>query len=381
VSHGTAQTSRAVDEMLPLVRERVGDIERNRRLPDDVVDALRATGINRLFLPAAMGGIEAPTTEVVDIVQRIASVDGSTAWCAVIGSGSNVFSGYLPAPGARKVFADPDQGSATMFAPAGRVVERDGQRRLTGRWPFTSNCLHSAWIGVGALVEGRDGIDPVPCVVFVPTSDFTIEDTWDAAGLRGTGSHHVSAHDVPIDVDRTCRFSDPSWAPGLVWRLPIYSRLLPSLTAVPLGIARGALDDIARQVREGRDARRGQLGDDVISMGEFAIADAQLRAARAGLRDALTEAHDCALLGEPVDRQLQARIALACLHACDVSVEVTSVAHALGGGAAAYHGSALLRALNDVHAARQHMLFAHKHRSELGKVLAGLDVAYPPFIA
>jgi hypothetical protein len=52
----------------------------------------------------------------------------------------------------------------------------------------------------------------------------------------------------------------------------------------------------------------------------------------------------------------------------------------LGGGAAAYTGSPLLRALCDVEAARQHLLFAHRHRGELAKALVGLDVRYPPFI-
>ena len=44
-------------------------------------------------------------------------------------------------------------------------------------------------------------------------------------------------------------------------------------------------------------------------------------------------------------RQLLARIHLATLHATDTAVEVTSVAHRLGGGAAAYADSPLLRAL------------------------------------
>ena len=61
-------------------------------------------------------------------------------------------------------------------------------------------------------------------------------------------------------------------------------------------------------------------------------------------------------------------------------MEVTSIAHQLGGGAAAYRGSRLLRALCDVQAGRQHQLFSHHHLPELGKIAAGLDVAYPPFI-
>ena len=110
----TAQTKWAVDGILDLVHAASGEIERNRRLPDSVVAALRHTGINRLLIPAALGGMEAPITDVMDIMERIAAVDGSAGWCAAIGAGSNLFAGYMPATGAGTVFADPDQLS--LFA-------------------------------------------------------------------------------------------------------------------------------------------------------------------------------------------------------------------------------------------------------------------------
>jgi indole-3-acetate monooxygenase len=375
-----AAVKRAVDRILDRVRAAADETERSRRLPDEIVVALRETGINRLLIPAALGGIEAPITDVMDIVERIAAVDGSTGWCAAIGAGSNVFAGYLPETGARVVFADPDQGSATMFAPVGRVTGEPGRAVLNGRWPFTSNCLHSGWAGLSALFEKADGLDPVPRVVWVPVSDLKIEDTWDVVGLRGTGSHHVEAVNVRVEPDRYARFADRPWPDGTLWRLPIYVALLPTLVAIPLGIARGAIDEIARQVREGRTNRRGQLADAPVSMAEFAAIDTRLRAARAGMRDAVREAQSLAERGEPVGRQLQARIFLAFLHACDTSVEVTSIAHHLGGGAATYRGSRLLRALCDVQAARQHQLFSHHHLAGLGKLAAGLDEGYPPYI-
>jgi alkylation response protein AidB-like acyl-CoA dehydrogenase len=376
----TAQTKWAVDGILDLIHAAADEIERNRRLPDALVAALRDTGINRLLIPAALGGMEAPIKDVMDVMERIAAVDGSTGWCAAIGAGSNVFAGYMPATGAGTVFADPDQGSATMFAPLGRVVSDHGRAMLSGRWPFTSNCLHSAWVGLGALFHEADGVDSVPRIVFVPVTDLMIEDTWDVVGLRGTGSHHVAAAEVPVNPDRCARFADRPWPDGTLWRLPIYTTLMPLLAAVALGIARGAVDEVSRQTREGRAARRGQLADAPISMAELAVADTRLRAARAGLRDAVDEAHLHAERGEPISRQLQARICLAGMHACDTSVEVTSTAHHLGGGAAAYRGSRLLRALSDVQAARQHLLFSHQHLSELGKAVAGMDVAYPPYV-
>ena len=371
----------AVDGMLGLVAKLSEEVEAERRLPEELVLALRRTGINRLALPVALGGFEASVVETIDVFERIAAIDGSTGWCAVIGGGSNVFAGYITEAGARAVFADPDQGSATMFAPCGKLTPAGDRHLLSGRWPFASNVLHSGWIGLGAFVEADSGsVDPVPRVVFVPVADVRIEDTWDALGLRGTGSHHVSVTDLEVDLDRSCTFADQPWPTGTLWRLPLHTVLFPVLTAVPMGIARGALDEVARHIREGRVARRGQISDDPVAVAEFADADTRLRAARALLCESAAEARALAERGDTVDRALRARIALACLHACDTAVAVTSVAHNLGGGDAAYVDSPLPRALRDVETARQHLLFAHKHRVELGKALAGLEVVYPPFL-
>ena len=157
--------------------------------------------------------------------------------------------------------------------------------------------------------------------------------------------------------------------------------LLPALVSVPLGIARHAVDEIARQVREGRTARRGQLADDPNALGDLAMADARLCAARATVREAVATAERWAgAAGSPVPRPVQARTIVAYLHACDTSVEVTGVAHRLGGGAAAYTGSPLLRALADVEAARQHLMFSHHHLVALAPILAGVDAPAPPLV-
>jgi alkylation response protein AidB-like acyl-CoA dehydrogenase len=370
----------AIDDVREVVRENIDEIEKGRRLPDAVVESLRRSGLNRMAIPAELGGLEASVPDTADAIAAISAVDGSAGWCAAIGAGSNVFAGYLPEDGAREVFADPDQGNATMFAPAG-TVEADGRYgELSGRWPFTSNCLHSMWAGLGAFVRHGDEQEPAPRVVFVPVDDLTIEDTWSAPGLRGTGSHHVSAQAVDVDLERSCRFSDSAWPAGALWRLPIYTLLIPMLASVPIGIARGAVDDVLALAREGRNARRGNLHEDPVGMAELAVIDTNLRAVTALLRESLEEARAVVDRGDDVDRRLQARILLTGMRACDVAVETTSAAHALGGGAAVYDGSRLLRALLDVQTGRQHLLFGHQHRPALAAAVAGRDVTYPPFL-
>ena len=369
-----------VEGLLPLVRACDAEGERQRHLSDEVERRLRSSGVNRMLLPRSLGGLEVHPLVAIEVAERLAGMAASTGWCAVIGAGSNIFAGYLPPAGAAEVFADPDRSTATMFAPLGTLEQCAGDRqRLHGRWPFVSNCHHASWIGLGArLLDGEP--DPVPRLAFVRTDDVTIEDTWDVVGLRGTGSHHVTA-DVPVAPEHCCVFVGEPWADGPLWRMPVFSIILPMLAAVPLGIARAALDEVLRQARDGRGAvRRGDLAGDPLAMHDLADADVRLEAARLAVRDLVGTAYGLACANSPLPSRLLARIYLANLHAVDTAVYAAAVAHRLGGGGAVYAASPLLHALDDVLAARQHFQFAHEHRIALGRVLAGVDARYPPYI-
>lgn len=384
-SNVTALSTRHVDVsgVIDLVVERADDSERAGRVHEEVVLALRATGLNRLLIPAALGGFEASPRESVEIVEQIAAADGSTAWAAAIGLGSNIFAGYVEPSAAAEIFSDIDASNAAMFAPLGNAAAgADGLLRLTGRWPFTSNCLHASWIGLGAFLHDRAGgaIDPMPRLVFVPRAAVQVHDTWDVNGMRATGSHHTSVDGAVITRSHSCAFGEPAWADGPLWRIPLFTALMPCLAAVFLGIARGAVDEVRRQTRQGRAAMRGSLVDDPVDMIDLATADVRLGAARAGLLELLDEAWTLAENRLPVDRCLQARTILAIHHISEVAADVTSTAHRLGGGQAAFNGSRLLRALRDVHTARQHMLFARGLAARLGPSAAGIDVAVPPFV-
>jgi indole-3-acetate monooxygenase len=364
-------------DVVDLIAQRAAGSDVSGHLDPDVVAALRTTGINRLLLPVELGGLAASPRRCVDVVERIAAADGSTAWAAAIGFGTNLFAGYVDRDGATELFGDPDQPNASMFAPMAAVsAAADGTLRLTGRWPFTSNCEQAAWLGLAAAFPG----EPAPRLVFAPRDAVTIHQTWDVAGLRATASNDTSLTDFVVDRRHTCSFADRPWADGTLWRLPLFVALAPPLAAVGLGVARGALDEINRQALARVAQMRGSLFDDHVGMGDVGAADVLLRGARAGLLEAIDECWARAEAGDPIDRRLQARAFLSSQHCLDVAVEVTGTCHRLGGGAAAYRSSPLLRAVRDVETARQHAMFNRGLRSHLARVITGADEAHPPFV-
>ena len=73
---GITDVQRRHRRVLPLVHEHAGAGARGR-LPDEVVEALAATGLNRLLLPEELGGLDAPVEDVLGVVERLAAADGT----------------------------------------------------------------------------------------------------------------------------------------------------------------------------------------------------------------------------------------------------------------------------------------------------------------
>ncbi|MSQ51500.1 MAG: hypothetical protein EXR28_06395 [Betaproteobacteria bacterium] len=70
----------------------------------------------------------------------------------------------------------------------------DGGYLFTTRGAYCSGCNHSDWIYMGGMVEGAAPSDRR--LFFVPRRDFTIDENWQVAGLKATGSHDVVTVDA-----------------------------------------------------------------------------------------------------------------------------------------------------------------------------------------
>ena len=247
------QVRAAVAVLAEQLRDRGAEIEQAGELPPDVVTALRQAGVFRLWMPVELGGYEAAPIEVLEVVQLLSAADGSTGWCAATGVGSNIAGALLAEPVARRLFADPDVLCGGVLMPGGRAVPQlDGSYLVDGRWGFGSGTQHCDWvIGAAQVVEdpAPDGAPPNRLLaVLMPASAVKFLPTWQVIGLAGTGSvdYEVSGLQVPAELCIDLARLSP-WPAGGMWRIPLRSLLYPMLAAVPLGIARRALEELLSQ--------------------------------------------------------------------------------------------------------------------------------------
>src|SRR6266536_2722072 len=142
----TVVSLEAARALAPLIGAHADVIEAERRLPETVVRAMAEAGVFRLFVPRAFGGAEADPVTACRVVEALGEADGSTGWCAMVGSTFGLFGGLLTEEAAREVYADPDAFVAGAFRPSGIARAVPGGYRLSGRWSFGSGINHSTWV-------------------------------------------------------------------------------------------------------------------------------------------------------------------------------------------------------------------------------------------
>lgn len=358
------------------LRSRRGEIEDQRRLPDDVLDGLRAAGLGRLCVPRRFGGDETDPVAFVRLLENVARADAATAWCVWIYGSAPWFLAHAGDDVAAEVWATgPDVFIASPLTPAGVAEPRIGGYRLSGRWPFASGSAAADWLVCRATVAGTPG---GLRLMVVPAAAVRCVDTWDAPGLCGTGSGDVVIDGVfvpesfAIDFDAGAR----RWTEAL-YAFP-HRGLAAGSAAIALGIAREALDELVRLAATKKTSfGSGRLGERPAVQGAVARAEAELAAARALLHQCTEEAWDAVLSQGAVPIRRQAMLRAAANHACRSAAQVVDVAYSTAGATSVYRSSPLQRQFRDIHTLTQHFFHSEEIDEMAGRALLGIDDGSP----
>jgi indole-3-acetate monooxygenase len=224
------------------------------------------------------------------------------------------------------------------------------------------------------LVRDASGAPKVR-MFFLHRSQYQILDTWDMAGLRGSGSHDVLAENavVPAEHADVQLWALPANYPNPVYRMPVPLRLAYNKAAIALGVARGALEDFKELAAKKTPLMStALLRDRPVAQQRFGEAEATTRAARAYLMEAMSEVEDELHRGREVPGPETTQNArLACVFAANATMAAVDLVHNAAGTTALRMDSPLERRLRDAHACATHRWVAHPLYGELGRIYLG----------
>lgn len=374
----------AADELARAVAPRVDEIERNRFLPQDIADHAARLGLHRLFVPVAYGGLEANPMALVEVAERIARVDGSTAWCVFIGATSGMTAGFLAPEEARAAFGDPMSIAAGVFAPRGQARHAvEGGipgYRVSGRWQWGSGSRNARTIMGGAFIIGDDGKPemapegvPQNRMMIFSADQVMLHDTWTVSGLCGTGSTDFEVKDVFVPATRApSLISDKPLARPL-YCFPTFGLLGIGIAAVALGLARGSIEALI-ELAGGKTPQGSSKPLALRAKAQLDVSEAEAltRSARAYLVQTIEAAWTAAEADGAITVEHRRDIRLATTHAVRAATKAVDLMYTLGGGTSVYKTSALQRHFRDVHVATQHMMVSDATFELTGRLFLGV---------
>lgn len=356
------------------------EFDRLRKLPQDIVEQLRAAGVFRMNMPKIWGGPELTPMDQVEVIETLSWGDASVGWCSFIWTDSGIYSGYLDDDVARELYPDLDMAQSGWVYPGGRGEEVDGGYRLSGQWSFGSGCDHCDRLAAGFIIM-RDGKAvlkesgaPRPMVALAKPEQFEILDTWYTMGLKGTGSTDYVTRDLFVPKEHVFELGTKGKREGTIWARP--DHFLRKTSGVPLGVARSTLDHASARLKDKADRRSGvAYRDNPIVQRTFAAAEGKLGAARAYVFQALATQWGKLERGEPLTDQERAACVISRQQAFQTGRDVVQMMFDLVGGEAIYSRNPFERQLRDMNTACQHIVAQPKTLQAPGALLLGSPLA------
>lgn len=371
-------------DVLSVLRSHSGWQDENRRLHDEVIEALADAGAFRLRVPARYGGSEADAATMFRSVAEIGRGDGAASWNTAVWSMCAWLAGLFPDHVQDEVFADPDTRVCGVLSPTAIAQPRDGGLAVTGTWTFISGALHSQWQLVLAMAPTPDGSSQWPVMALVPMADLELIDDWNTAGLRGTGSISTRARDLFVPGDRVLplpailqgQSASVRNASSPMHQTPMMASGCASFTGTAVGLASSAMENFLERMPSRKitytdytSQREAPLTHHQVADATLLIEESEFHALRlAGTVDTKAAAR------EPwtVPDRVAARAALG--RVFSRAKEAVDVLAAASGGSSLHLDVPIQRIERDIRALNLHALMHPDTNLELlGRVRCGLE--------
>jgi 3-hydroxy-9,10-secoandrosta-1,3,5(10)-triene-9,17-dione monooxygenase len=390
VEHGKGAMRADLDTLLPALRARRDETRENRKVLPEVRDMIRDSGVARLLQPPAYGGAGGPLRDIVGAVSDVGAACGSTGWAVVQYVVHPFMVAQWPREAQDEVWGDDPKNlvAGILIQSLGRYERVDGGYRVSGRWPFVTGVDTCDWCIVSGYEEGRVGQHESHLHFLIERGEIEILDTWNALGLRGSGTNDVRLREffVPAHRGLSMEALRGGESPGGHWReTPFY--MLPSYPIFGCGISSGAVGIALEMVAEYNEIAR-KKGSIMAEKGVATFASQHIRFAES------KAAVDCArqLLSFAADEigaiaceegrvptlEERARCRALATYAGNIAMDASRAIWGLSGAASVYSNSSLGNLFTDMLVANQHFTQNKDvNFTTYGRMLYGLDIDNP----
>lgn len=363
--------------LAPKLRARADETEAARQIPRVSIDEIVDAGLGgRMLTPARFGGDELTLDTMYDVAVELGKGCASTSWCATLLPHSCHIVGLFPEEAQQAVWADgPDPCIAASLPPAAKVEKVDGGYRLTGEHHFASGVDHASWVIISGLIH--DGDRPVNNQFLIKPGDYTIRDTWFAAGMKGTGSKTIVVDGVFVPESLRC--PAPSLIsgdcpgslvnPNPLYRLPLAIHGGLTFLGPAVGAARGAYEYFVDWTRDRKTERGASVAESEVVQEAVALTAADLDLVDLLIRRALQVARE----SDPPTMEERAQTIRDYTRATYLLTDAIDRLLKQSGTRAFMESNPLQQMWRDIHMMASHVAFTRDNLNHFGRMELGLE--------
>lgn len=352
-----------------------------QRVSDEAINAMREQQLFKILQPRRWGGFEMSPSVFYEVQTILAEGDMASAWCFGILGVHSWHLALFDDKAQADVWGDDDGVLiASTYMPVGKLQPVEGGYRMNGRWRFSSGCDNGDWIMLGALVPTAGG-DAEPATLLVPNEDLRIvDDSWEVAGLCGTGSKDIVVEDAFVPFHRIHLHSDGYRCDspgnrvngGPLYKLPFGQVFIRAVNTAAIGALKRLTDEVAAYAARRVSPFGGRSSDNPatqLAIGEALAAVHEMKALMH---------HNFALLeqyvadGEEIPLQYRLMFKYQAAQVSTRAADISARLYRTVGGTGLFLDQPFARIVADIAAARQHQFNQDfPYATNLGSVAMG----------
>jgi alkylation response protein AidB-like acyl-CoA dehydrogenase len=230
------------------------EAEQMSRFHDEQLAAIKKYNWLNMFVPRKYNGMELSLPEILRVEEGLAWSDGSSAWVVTLCSGAAWFIGFWQPELVSLVFTQKFVCVAGSGAVAGVATVRPNGFTINGYWPYATGARLATAFTVNCLVQenGQQVFDQdknplIKSFVLMP-DEVTIHATWNAMGMKATGSNSIEVRSVEVPTSRSFVIhADHATLPHDIFRFP-FAQLAETTLAVNISGLVSRFVDLAEDI-------------------------------------------------------------------------------------------------------------------------------------
>ncbi len=337
--------------------------EKDRRVSDEVMDALKESGLIRGLQSVHYGGLEVHPAEWYQAMIEVSTACPSTGWLVgILGVHPFEFAQMSIEMQDELYRDDPNTLVSSSYAPQSQVRRVPGGFRINGQHRTSSGVDHASWVVIGGAVPDEEPATGRRTFV-IPMEDVRVVDDWFVVGLSGTGSKSIAFDDVFVPEHRSAARQDlmNSTGPGMaindrpLFHIP-HGAVYGSAGAGPaVGVAKAAYREYLAQIATYITRRTGvNKAEDPLTHLRIGDAQSLIEAAESRTVWAYNDMYAKAEAGEEITLYDRAHYSWRMAQAADDCVTAVRRLFESRGASAVFLSNPLQAYYRDVIVMRQH---------------------------